>query len=86
MVELPGEGGSLDFFLVITEDTEREYGSARCNRNSSGNDGSKIASKVSRVLERASEYAAKVPVIVILKRFSNACWITAKLVTRVWAA
>jgi hypothetical protein len=35
--------------------------------------GSKMASKVSRALERASEYAAKVPVIVILKRFSNAC-------------
>jgi len=35
--------------------------------------GSKIASKVSRALERASEYAAKVLVIVILKRFSNAC-------------
>jgi hypothetical protein len=31
--------------------------------------GSKIASKVSRALKRASEYAAKVPVIVILKRF-----------------
>jgi hypothetical protein len=41
MVELPGEGGSLDFFLgevsVIAGDTEREYGSARCNRNSGGN-------------------------------------------------
>ena len=43
MVELPGEGGSLDFFLgevsAITGDTEREYGSARCNRNSGGNGG-----------------------------------------------
>ena len=43
MVELPGEGGSLDFFLgevsAITRDTEREYGSARCNRNSGGNGG-----------------------------------------------
>jgi len=43
MVELPGEGGSLDFFLgevsAIAGDTEREYGSARCNRNSGGNGG-----------------------------------------------
>jgi hypothetical protein len=41
MMELPGEDGSLDFFLgevsVITGDTEREYGSARCNRISGGN-------------------------------------------------
>ena len=38
-----GEGGSLDFFLgevsAITGYTEREYGSARCNRNSGGNGG-----------------------------------------------
>ena len=40
-MELPGEGGSLDFFLgelsVISGDTEREHGSARCNRISGGN-------------------------------------------------
>ena len=49
-------------------------------------EGSKIASKVRCALGRASEYAMKVPVMVILKRFSNACWATAKLVTRVWTA
>ena len=41
MVELHGEGGSLHFFLgevsVITGDTERENGSARCNKISGGN-------------------------------------------------
>jgi hypothetical protein len=41
MMELLGEGGSLDFFLrevsFIAGDTEREHGNARCNRNSGGN-------------------------------------------------
>ena len=43
MVELPGEGGSLNFFFgevsAVTGDTEREYGSTSCNRNSGGNGG-----------------------------------------------
>ena len=43
MVELPGEGGSLDFFLgevsTVTGDTEREYGGASCNRIPGGNGG-----------------------------------------------
>ena len=41
MVELPAEGGSLDFFLgevsVISGDTERELGSASCNKIFGGN-------------------------------------------------